>query len=141
MRSFVSNNDEQTLDFGRELGRSLQGGEVILLRGGLGAGKTLLTKGILDGLGFEIDEVTSPSFSLVNLYPTDRFDVYHLDLWRLEGPNPEAAVGLAEILSDQDAVVIIEWSERLTDLPAQRRIITIDIEGDGDDPRILEIKD
>lgn len=141
MRSFVSNNDEETVDFGRDLGRSLQGGEVILLRGGLGAGKTLLTKGILDGLGFEIDEVTSPSFSLVNLYPTDRFDVYHLDLWRLEGPNPEAAVGLSEILSDRNAVVIIEWSERLTDLPSQRRIITIDIEGDGDDPRIFEIKD
>lgn len=139
MRSFVSNNDEQTLDLGRELGRSLQGGEVILLRGGLGAGKTLLTKGILDGLGFDIDEVTSPSFSLVNLYKTDRFDVYHLDLWRLEGPNPEVAVGLSEILSDRNAVVIIEWSERLTKPPTNRRIVTIDIAGDGDDPRTFEI--
>ena len=134
-RTLISKSDEETLEIGRELGRSLEGGEVILLRGGLGAGKTLLTKGILDGLEFDIDEVTSPSFALVNLYPTEKFDVYHIDLWRLEGANPAAAVGLEEIFSDEKAVVIIEWPERLTSLPEHKKIQMIDISGDGDDDR------
>lgn len=134
-RTLISKSDEETLEIGRDLGRSLEGGEVILLRGGLGAGKTLLTKGILDGLKFDIDEVTSPSFALVNLYPTEKFDVYHIDLWRLEGANPAAAVGLEEIFSDENAVVIIEWPERLTSLPEYKKVQIIDISGDGDDDR------
>lgn len=134
-RIVISKSDEETLEIGREVGRGLDGGELILLRGGLGVGKTLFTKGVLDGLGFDYDEVTSPSFALVNLYPTEKFDVYHIDLWRLEGPNPDKAVGLDEILSDEKAVVIIEWSERLRTVPSDRKIIQIEILGDGDDER------
>lgn len=134
-RIVISKSDEETLEIGREVGRGLDGGELIFLRGGLGVGKTLFTKGVLDGLGFDYDEVTSPSFALVNLYPTEKFDVYHIDLWRLEGPNPDKAVGLDEILSDEKAVVIIEWSERLRTVPSDRKIIQIEILGDGDDER------
>ncbi|MCA1639486.1 MAG: tRNA (adenosine(37)-N6)-threonylcarbamoyltransferase complex ATPase subunit type 1 TsaE, partial [Acidobacteria bacterium] len=65
---FTCQTPEETFDFGKKLGASLQGGEVILLSGGLGVGKTLFTKGILNALDFDIDEVTSPSFTLVNLY-------------------------------------------------------------------------
>ncbi len=65
---------EETFDLGEKLGESLQGGEMILLSGGLGAGKTLLTKGILYALDYDIDEVTSPSFTLVNLYKA-KFEV------------------------------------------------------------------
>jgi len=137
----ISNSDEDTIEIGREIAESLLGGEVILLRGGLGAGKTLLTKGILGGLGFDVDEVTSPSFTLVNLYPTEKFKVYHIDLWRLEGPNPAGAVGLGELLADESAVVIIEWSERLKHLPRNRKLITIEISGDGDERRTFNISD
>ena len=104
---------EETFDLGEKLGESLQGGEVILLSGGLGAGKTLFTKGILYALDFDIDEVTSPSFTLVNLYKA-KFDVYHIDFWRLDENSDVAfAVGLGEILEDETVIVIIEWSERL----------------------------
>jgi len=140
-RIVISKSDEETLEIGREIGRGLDGGEMILLRGGLGVGKTLLTKGILDGLGFDYDEVTSPSFTLVNLYPTEKFNVYHIDLWRLEGPNPDKAVALDEILSDEKAVVIIEWSERLTPFPSGRKTIQIEISGDGDDERRFEFSE
>jgi tRNA threonylcarbamoyladenosine biosynthesis protein TsaE len=140
-RVLISKSDEETLEIGREVGRGLDGGELILLRGGLGVGKTLFTKGVLDGLGFDYDEVTSPSFALVNLYPTEMFDVYHIDLWRLEGPNPDKAVGLDEILSDEKAVVIIEWSERLRTFPSGRKIIQIEISGDGDDERKFEFSE
>jgi tRNA threonylcarbamoyladenosine biosynthesis protein TsaE len=131
----LSNSPEQTFEFAEELGRSLQGGELILLTGGLGAGKTLFTKGILAALDFDVDEVTSPSFTLVNLYNA-KFDVYHIDLWRLdEASDTAVAVGLDEILEKDDAVIIIEWAERLKQKDFAARVIRVNIEGDGDEPR------
>jgi tRNA threonylcarbamoyladenosine biosynthesis protein TsaE len=110
------------------------------LSGGLGAGKTLLTKGILYALEFDVDEVTSPSFTLVNLYKTDERDVYHIDLWRLDETADAAfAVGLNEILEDENAVVIIEWSERLKNFSFPENVLDVEIEGDGDDAREIKI--
>ncbi|CAN5460770.1 MAG: tRNA (adenosine(37)-N6)-threonylcarbamoyltransferase complex ATPase subunit type 1 TsaE [Pyrinomonadaceae bacterium] len=131
---------EETFKLGKRIGKSLSGGEVILLSGGLGAGKTLLTKGILNGLDFDAREVTSPSFTLVNLYKTVKFDVYHIDLWRLEkGSDIAFAVGLSEILENKKTVVIIEWAERLGAYPFSSTVIHIKIGGDGDQPRIITI--
>lgn len=138
-RTIVSTSDDETLALGRELGSSLSGGEIILFQGGLGAGKTLFTKGILEGLDFDPDEVTSPSFTLVNLYPTEKFDVFHIDLWRIEDGNAAHAVGLPEILSDEQAVVIIEWSERIPEMNPNRKIIDVEIEGNGDASRVFKI--
>jgi len=136
-QDYLCQTPQETFDLGENLGESLQGGEVILLVGGLGAGKTLFTKGILSGLDFDVDEVTSPSFTLVNRYEA-KFTVYHLDLWRIE-ENAAFAVGLDEILEDEKAIVIIEWSERLKDFSFQRRTIRVEINGDGDDPRKIRI--
>lgn len=132
-----SKTPEETFALGEHIGLSLSGGEVILLIGGLGAGKTLLTKGILGGLDFDIDEVTSPSFTLVSLYRA-RFDVFHIDLWRLNDSSDAAeAVGLYEILENNEAVVIIEWAEKLRKKTFEAKTITINIEGDGDQPRTI----
>ena len=131
---------EETFALGESLGRQLAGGSVVLLRGGLGAGKTLLTKGIVQALGFDVDEVTSPSFALVNLYKTDSHRIYHIDLWRIDEKTDAAfAVGLDELLEDPDGIVIIEWAERLGDHRLEANIIKIDIEGDGDEPRRIAI--
>ena len=92
IRDHVSNTADDTFKFGEGIGASLTSGDVVLLFGGLGAGKTLLTKGILRSLGFDVDEVTSPSFTLVNLYKTTKFDMYHIDLWRLDGQIGRAHV-------------------------------------------------
>ena len=136
----IHDSPESTYDLGRQMASTLTGGEVILLYGGLGAGKTLLTKGIMDGLGYDVDEVTSPSFALVNLYQTKHFDVYHIDLWRLEPPvDVISAVGLEEILEDEDAVLIIEWADRLTTSPMQRPVLSVTITGSGNEPRVIEI--
>ena len=102
-----------------------------MLTGGLGAGKTLLTKGILSALDFDVDDVTSPSFALVNLYKTERFDVFHIDLWRSEtGANAAFDVGLHEILEDESSVVIIEWAERLGPFEFDRPVVRVEISGD-----------
>jgi tRNA threonylcarbamoyladenosine biosynthesis protein TsaE len=137
---FLCETPQNTFDLGEKFGETLRGGEMILLTGGLGAGKTLLTKGILHALWFDVDEVTSPSFTLVNLYKTEKFDVYHIDLWRIdEKADAAAAVGLSEILEDKKAVTIVEWSERLQNFSFPEKTFRITIEGDGDDSRKINI--
>lgn len=136
---FTCENPQDTFDLGEQIGETLRGGEIILLSGGLGAGKTLFTKGILYALDFDVDEVTSPSFTLVNLYRA-KFDVYHIDFWRLDNvEDVGAAVGLNEILEDESAIVIAEWSERLNEINFSNEIIQISIEGDGDDARRIVV--
>lgn len=139
-RKFLCKTPQDTFDLGEKIGKLLTGGEMILLQGGLGAGKTLLTKGILSGLDFDVDEVTSPSFTLVNLYRTERFDVFHIDLWRIDEKSDAAKeVGLDEIIEDEKAVVIIEWSEKLQNFSSSREILQITIEGDGDEARKISV--
>src|SRR4051812_6712775 len=130
-RELTATTPEEMFSIGEGIARTLGGGEVLLLYGGLGAGKTLLTKGIMSGLEYDVDEVTSPSFTLVNLYKTEQFDVYHIDLWRLEpSPKTAEAVGLDEILENERGVTIIEWADRLGDRKLPNSM-SIKIVGDG----------
>lgn len=108
---------------GRTIAGRLPARCVVLLVGNLGAGKTTLAKGILEGLGVaDPDEVTSPTFTLIHEYPaTDRKDdqagrrAYHIDLYRLDTPEEVAGLGLDDLF-DQEAVVLIEWGERFREL-------------------------
>ncbi len=137
---YICRLPEDTFDLGEKLGESLNGGEVVLLSGGLGAGKTLFTKGVLYALRYDVDEVTSPSFTLVNFYKTEKFDVFHIDFWRLdENSDVASAVGLDEILENETAVVIIEWSERLKEIAFSNKIIRVLITGDGDEARKIVV--
>jgi tRNA threonylcarbamoyladenosine biosynthesis protein TsaE len=112
---FVTSSPEETFAFARSLGEQLAGGEIFLLKGDLGAGKTVFAKGLAAGLGIASSEVTSPSFTLINEY-TGRLRLYHIDLYRLDsGLHDE--LGLNEILDDRQAVVVIEWAERLGSVP------------------------
>jgi len=140
IREIVSRNQSETFDLGEGLGRDLRGGEIILLDGPLGAGKTMLVKGIASALGIHQEEVTSPSFTLVNPHQ-GRLLLYHIDLYRLdEGATAAHAVDLDEILTDENAVVIIEWAERLGHYPLPAAVWRISISGDGDEPRRVTIK-
>ncbi len=138
-RQIISSSPEETFELGAQLGKELRGGDIVLLTGGLGAGKTLLTKGILSSLDFDVDEVTSPSFALVNLYRTDRFNIYHIDLWRSENGDAAFSVGLEEIVEEDNAIVIIEWAERLGNFPFHSPVYRIDLVGDGEEPRMIGI--
>lgn len=137
---YICETPQATFDLGENFGGKLRGGEIVLLSGGLGAGKTLFTKGVLYALDYDAREVTSPSFTLVNLYRA-KFDVYHIDFWRLDNiADVAAAVGLNEVLEDESAIVIAEWSERLKEINFSNKIIRVAIEGDGDDARKIIVK-
>ena len=137
---WISQESGETFNLGRKIGEQLCGGEILLLNGPLGAGKTIFVKGIATALGIDPEEVTSPSFTLVNLH-TGRLVLYHVDLYRLdEGASAAHAVDLDELLMNEQAVLIIEWAERLGRYPLPAGVWRIAISGDGDDPRSISIR-
>jgi tRNA threonylcarbamoyladenosine biosynthesis protein TsaE len=128
-----------TFMLGKWIGEHLQGGEIILLDGSLGAGKTIFVKGLGSALGLDFNDVTSPSFTLVNRYDA-RLTLYHLDLYRLtDGASAAYSVDLDELLSDERAVIVIEWGERLRGYPLPAPVYRVRIEGDGEEVRHISI--
>jgi tRNA threonylcarbamoyladenosine biosynthesis protein TsaE len=100
-----------TLALGRYLGRRAAPGGVILLTGELGAGKTVLAKGVARGLGLDPDAVTSPTYTLVAEH-AGRLTMYHVDLYRLSGDTDFEAEGLLDLMGG-DGLAVVEWAERL----------------------------
>jgi tRNA threonylcarbamoyladenosine biosynthesis protein TsaE len=136
---WTSQSPEETFELGAHTGAHLLGGEIILLDGALGAGKTIFAKGVAAALEIDVDEVTSPSFTLVNIYE-GRLKVYHLDLYRLsEGAAAAHAVDLDELLTDETAVFLIEWAERMGRYPLPPPVWRVAMTGDGDEPRDIQI--
>ena len=134
----VTHTPEETFALGAKFASLLKGGDVVLLFGDLGAGKTLFSKGVVSALGFDADEVTSPSFALVNLYKAEAGDVYHVDLWRLDGSaDAGEAVGLSEFAGVGSNITLIEWPERLRHIPEHS--YRVSILGEGDAERIITI--
>lgn len=120
MPVLTTKSAEETMALGRAIATRLPARCLVLLVGNLGAGKTTLAKGILEGLGVaDPDEVTSPTFTLIHEYPSDDREsarrAYHIDLYRLDTAEEVAGLGLDDLL-DQDAVVLIEWGERFPEL-------------------------
>jgi tRNA threonylcarbamoyladenosine biosynthesis protein TsaE len=137
--AWESQSPNETFALGAQVGSQLLGGEILLLDGPLGAGKTVFVKGLASALGVDPEEVTSPSFTLVNPYVA-RLRLFHLDLYRLvEGVAAAHAVDLEELLTDERAVVIIEWAGRLGSYPLPGNVWRVTITGDGDEPRQVSI--
>jgi len=130
-------SEAETVALGERLARELPARGVVLLIGNLGAGKTTLAKGIVNGLGAAAaDEVSSPTFTLIHEYGEGR--VYHVDLYRLDEPRQVATLGLDELF-ERDGLVLIEWGERFPRLlPAERTEIRI--RPLGDDEREIEVR-
>ena len=136
MATYRTGSEAETIALGERLARELPARGVVLLIGNLGAGKTTLAKGIVNGLGAAAaDEVSSPTFTLIHEYGEGR--VYHVDLYRLDEPRQVATLGLDEIF-ERDGVVLIEWGERFPRLlPAER--IEIRIRHLDGDEREIEV--
>lgn len=138
-RTFRTASEEETIELGRELSRSiLPPRGLVLLSGNLGAGKTTLVKGIAEGRGAAAQEdVSSPTFTLIHEYG-DPPRVYHVDLYRLETARQAATLGLDELI-DRDALVLIEWGERFPELwPPDRT--EIEIQRESQEQRLFEIR-
>jgi tRNA threonylcarbamoyladenosine biosynthesis protein TsaE len=131
----ITESPAQTIRLGRLLGEILPPGSFVALVGSLGAGKTLLTKGLARGLGVEDDrEVTSPSFVLVNEY-RGRIPVYHLDLYRLDSYAEVEGIGWDEFVSGP-GVTLVEWADKVAEeLPEER--IEIHLQWVGEEKRRL----
>jgi tRNA threonylcarbamoyladenosine biosynthesis protein TsaE len=107
----VSTSPSETEQIAAGLARTLRAGDVLLLSGDLGAGKTAFVRGLAGGLGIDVDEVSSPTFTLIHEYGGGRLRLYHVDLYRLEHGGVEE-LGLDE-LGAADGVLAIEWPDRL----------------------------
>jgi tRNA threonylcarbamoyladenosine biosynthesis protein TsaE len=116
---YKTSSEEETIELGQRIALTLPKKACVLLIGNLGAGKTTLAKGLIQGLGVaQPEEVASPTFTLIHEYGDGR--VYHIDLYRLDKPEQVATLGLDDIF-DKEAVVFIEWGERFPELlPATR---------------------
>ncbi len=94
----VSHGSEQTQDIAAQFAQTLKGGECIALHGDLGAGKTQFVRGLVRGLGGDTRSVSSPTYVLLNIYDTGRLNLYHLDAYRVTGPDDFEAIGFSELL-------------------------------------------
>ena len=125
----ITGSAEETFELGRKLGEDARSRRVFLLSGDLGAGKTVFAKGLAAGLDIDPADVTSPSFTLINIHE-GRLRFYHIDLYRLE-PIACEELGLDEIF-EEDAVIAIEWAERLNAPPAGAVEVTIEYRTDAE---------
>jgi tRNA threonylcarbamoyladenosine biosynthesis protein TsaE len=144
----VSRSVEETESVGRRLGERLQAGQMIHLLGDLGAGKTAFVRGLAEGLGIDPDEVSSPTFTLVQEYK-GRVTLFHVDLYRLAGAEV-ADLGLDALAAE--GIVVIEWANRLPTADGRAIIIRIDEvsgaeapedpvdDGDGNELRRIRIE-
>lgn len=115
---------EETRQLGQKLAEELRPGDVILLEGDLGAGKSELARGIAAGLGVT-ETVTSPSFTILNVYQSGRIPLYHFDWYRLESPEELYELGMEEYLGG-DGIALVEWPGRCAEaLPADFLLIEI----------------
>ena len=125
---------DATLALGRDLGHLVQAGDVLALIGDLGAGKTTLTQGLMQGLGYQ-EEVTSPTFSIVQEYRGGRLEVFHFDFYRIEEEHELLDLGWDDYL-DRDGVIIVEWPTLHPDLlPKNTRWLKLSHQDEG---RLIE---
>ena len=138
--NYESKSVEETIELGIKLGRVLRPGDVVALDGDLGAGKTHFTRGICEGMGLDSDDVSSPTFTIVNEYvePDDRAPLFHFDTYRLGGVDDFLDSGLDEYFY-RGGVCVIEWSSIIEEILPDNTIL-ITIRGVGDTRRI-EIND
>lgn len=125
-----THNPEETRSLGRRMAEMLRPGDTILLKGDLGAGKSELARGIAEGLGVR-ETVTSPSFTILNVYESGKFPLYHFDWYRLESEEELYELGMDEYLGG-DGAALVEWPERCPEaVPADCLLVTIEAEGEN----------
>jgi tRNA threonylcarbamoyladenosine biosynthesis protein TsaE len=114
---YISNSEKDTIELGKKIASQLQIGDIIILSGDLGSGKTKLTEGILTYFNLQ-DEISSPTFTIVNEYDTEKIKIFHFDVYRLADVDEFFAIGGEEYF--EKGASIIEWGEMIEDYIPQR---------------------
>lgn len=126
----ITNSPEETYEFGKKLSEQFRGGDILLLNGELGAGKTTLIKGMAAGLGVK-EEITSPTFNLMNHYCARNHTinrVVHIDTYRIKNEQELKEIGVEDYLCDPCSVCVIEWPEKLIELLKNKKTFTVTLE-------------
>ena len=138
MYKYISNNEEETMNFAKKIASQLQVGDVIVLSGELGSGKTKFTEGILTYFGLE-NEISSPTFTIVNEYTKNDINIYHFDVYRLSDIDEFYAIGGEEYFNK--GICIIEWGEIIEEaLPKDYIKINFEKDNTNENIRILNIE-
>ena len=132
---FITNSPEETEAIGEKLAHQLTPGTVIAYRGDLGAGKTAFTRGLARGLGCT-EQVTSPTYTIVNEYLSGRMPLFHFDMYRLHSADDLFDIGWEDYL-ERGGVCAVEWSENVED--ALEKPITVTVEKLGEDARRITL--
>lgn len=137
-QNFISNSEEETEEIAYNIAKKTSVGTIVALRGNLGAGKTVFARGFARGL--EIDDIiSSPTFTLVKEYQIDKLNwLYHLDLYRISDADSALIFGIDEYMNDPNAIVLIEWPERIDELFLSGTVF-IDITRTGDSNRVIKL--
>lgn len=119
----ITNSFEETQKAGFDFAKTLKGGDVVCLHGDLGGGKTTFVQGLAKGLGIE-KKIISPTFIIMRSYELGSKNFYHVDLYRVENERDIEGLGLLDLMENEDAIVVIEWAEKIEDnLPEKRKDI------------------
>jgi tRNA threonylcarbamoyladenosine biosynthesis protein TsaE len=130
-QTYTTHSPEETIALGRELAGRLTPPLLVLLTGDLGAGKTTLVKGIAAGFGAaKMEDVTSPTFTLVHEYRGPEVMVYHIDLYRIETPRELATLALDDLRA-KNAVLLVEWGEKFAEITSDADV-RVELKGTGD---------
>jgi tRNA threonylcarbamoyladenosine biosynthesis protein TsaE len=138
MKKFISNSENETKQIGKEFAKSLKTGDVVVLTGDLGSGKTKFTEGVLSFFGLE-DEISSPTFTIVNEYVKDDVAIFHFDVYRLEDVDEFYAIGGEEYFDK--GISLIEWGEMIKDaLPNKFIHVKFSRDLENENQRIITIE-
>ncbi len=140
MPETITHSADETIAFGRRLASQLAPPKLVILRGDLGAGKTTLIKGIVEGFrAASMEDVTSPTFTLVHEFRSPDADIYHIDLYRVDTPRELETIGLDDLLSPR-SLLLIEWGEKFERFRKERDV-EISLERLGETERLIRLID
>ena len=140
-REFHTHSADETIAMGRLMSNFLEAGQMLILRGDLGAGKTTLAKGIAEGFNAALQEdVTSPTFTLVHEYRGPRLTLFHIDLYRIDNQRELMTLGIDDLRSEPNSILLVEWGEKFASIVSESNA-QIAIERIGEMERVIVLRD
>lgn len=138
MKTYISNSEKDTIEVAKKLAGLLRSPDIVVLSGDLGSGKTKFTEGFLSYFGLE-NEISSPTFTIVNEYYANELNIYHFDFYRLSSPDEFYAIGGEQYF--ENGICLIEWGEQIEEvLPKEYLHITFNRDFKEDSKRILNFE-